>query len=267
MKTLDSYLDGTHLYGDDFTASEIAAWYADEKEAYADLGARDAATYQYEYHAWNAYHAYRYLRGWEFAHVLGFGSAYGDELLPIIAQIRRLTIVDPSDAFVSEHVHGIPATYVKPRPDGTLAMPDGTFDLITCLGVLHHIPNVSAVVSELARTLKQGGHFIVREPIVSMGDWRRPRPGLTRRERGIPLAILQRIVGDAGLLIERQTLCDFPLTRRLLRTFWTHVYNSRVATRVDALASAAFAWNVNYHPRRAWQRLRPTSAFLMLRKP
>jgi len=267
MKNPDAYLDGTRLYGDDFSAPQIAEWYADEEEGYANLGARDTGNYQYGYHAWNIYHAYRYLRGREFQHALGFGSAYGDELLPIISQIRRLTIVDSSDAFVRDRVHGIPVTYVKPSPDGRLPMADGSFDLITCLGVLHHIPNVSFVVSELARTLRPGGQLVMREPIVSMGDWRRVRPGLTARERGIPLAILQRIVHDSGLLIERQALCDFPLTRRVLSVFWTHVYNSSVASRVDAVISAAFAWNVNYHPRTAWQRLRPTSTFLILKKP
>ncbi len=33
---------GESIYGDDFTPDEILAWFKDEAEAYADLGAKDA---------------------------------------------------------------------------------------------------------------------------------------------------------------------------------------------------------------------------------
>lgn len=56
------------------------------------------------------------------------------------------------------------------------------FDLITCLGALHRIPNVSMVVNELYRCLGKGGYLLLREPVVSMGDWSVPREGLTKRE-------------------------------------------------------------------------------------
>jgi SAM-dependent methyltransferase len=263
---IDPYLQGKRLYGDDFSAEQIAKWYADEKEGYAQLGAAEASTYEYGYHALNSYHAFRHLRRQTFPVALGFGSAYGDELLPIISQIGQLTVVDPSDAFARQSVHGVPANYIRPKPDGMLPMPDNTFDLITCLGVLHHIPNVSCVVGEFARTLKPGGRIVLREPIVSMGDWRRPRAGLTKRERGIPLPILRTIIGAAGLAIEHESLCLFPLTMRLARMLDWQLYNSGLVTRLDGLLCAAFARNVNYHPRSALQRLRPTSVFLVLRK-
>ena len=266
MDNIDIYLEGKLLYGDDFSASQIAEWYADEKEGYADLGAKDAATYKYGYHAWNTYHAYRHLRSEAFPHVMGFGSAYGDELLPIISKIGKITIVD-THSFVRESVHGVPARYIKPTPNGSLPLEDDAFDLITRLGVLHHIANVSFVVSELARTLKPGGYIVVREPIVSMGDWRKPRRGSTKRERGIPIHLLDTIVRDSGLVVNRKSLCAFPLTPRMFRMLRSGVYNSSIATKVDALLSAAFAWNVNYHARNALQRLRPTSVFLILEKP
>ncbi len=267
MDNVDAYFSGRQLYGDDFNESQIAAWYADEKEGYANLGARNASTYRYAYHAQNVYHAYRHLRAESFPHVMGFGSAYGDELLPIISRIGMLTIVDPSDAFVKESVHGVPAQYVRPVPSGKLPMDDDTFDLITCIGVLHHIPNVSFVVSELARTLKPGSQMILKEPINSMGDWRKSRPGLTARERGIPLGIFRSIVRKAGLVVDHESLHSFSLTPRLFSMFKSGPYNSTIATRVDALLSAGFAWNVNYHPRSFFQRLRPIAVCLVLHKP
>jgi SAM-dependent methyltransferase len=201
-----------------------------------------------------------------FDHVLGFGAAYGHELEPILPRIRRITIVDPSAAFVRDSIGGVPTAYVNPRPSGLLAMPSAQVDLITCFGTLHHVPNVSTVMSELARVLAPGGFMLLREPIVSLGDWRRPRYGLTRHERGIPLDILQSIVASSGLRVIREYLCDFPLTHRLFRLWRSDPFNSRLITRVDSAFCRAFAWNTNYHPRTAVQRFRPKSVALVLGK-
>ena len=130
---------------------------------------------------------------------------------------EHLTVVDPSQAFVCDRVHGIPATYVKPAADGTLPFGDGAFDLITCLGVLHHIPNVSRVLSELYRCLACGGYALLREPVISMGDWRLPRRGLTRRERGIPLPLFRRLLRETGFELASERLCLFPPIPRLWR--------------------------------------------------
>ena len=264
---MDSYFQGQSLYGNDFTTEQIAAWYADEAEGYANLGARDAQSYRYGYHAWNRAHGYRYLPKGPLPQVLGFGSAYGDELLPVADRAQAITVVDPSDAFSRAEVHGVPATYVKPAPSGDLPLPAGHFDLVTCLGVLHHIPNVRHVLGELARVTRPGGSLLVREPIVSMGDWRQPRKGLTRRERGLPLAWMEQAIADSGLTVVKRTLCGFPLTPRLFKPLRDGVYNSPVATWVDTQLCAAFGFNVNYHPRTAFDRLRPMAAFFVLRKP
>jgi len=270
MENIDEYLSGRRLYGDDLPPEQIQAWHEDEKEGYANLGAGmtpESGGYGYVYHALNRFHAYRRITPGTAMSVLGFGSAYGDELVPLIRHVGDLTIVDPSDAFRSEKVHGVPCHYVKPAADGVLPLATGQFDLITCFGVLHHIPNVSAVVSELARVLRPGGVLLLREPIVSMGDWRYPRPGLTRHERGIPLGLLRRIVETAGLQIEHEGLCLFPPVAKIVGPLRKDVYNSRSATLLDAFLSRLFAWNLRYHARNALQKLRPTSAFYVLKKP
>lgn len=198
---------------------------------------------------------------------MAFGGAYGDELLPIISGVSAVTIVDPSDTFARDYIHGVTVSYIKPPPDGTLPFTEAIFDLITCFGVLHHIANVSFVITEIARCCKPGGYVLLREPIISMGDWRSPRRGLTKRERGISLPILESAVGKAGLVVARRGLCDFPLTPRIFKPVRSDPYNSIIATWMDALLSKAFAWNVNYHPRNVFRRLRPRCAFLVLRKP
>jgi SAM-dependent methyltransferase len=278
MDDIDCYLRGEAVYGDDFTDAQIADWFADEREGYANLRLGNVAPYYYEYHAWNRLHAYRHLPNTSFQHVLGFGSAYGDELLPIIRRIRSITVVDPSSQFRREQVHGVPAKYISPVPNGSLSFEDGCFDLITCFGVLHHIPNVSFVIRELARCLRSGGHMVLREPITSMGDWRKHRPHLTKRERGIPLQILERIVWDSGLTTIKRSFCGFNYSVRLFSPFCKDVYNCFTATLLDAVLSAIFAWNVRYHCfhdlawnlRHQWrdtiQSFFPTSVYLVLRK-
>ena len=67
-------LRGEQLYGDDFTPEQIARWYVDEQEGYANLGAKDEKSYRYYYHATNRLLGYRHLPDRRFAHALGIGS-------------------------------------------------------------------------------------------------------------------------------------------------------------------------------------------------
>lgn len=258
------YFAGKRIFGDSFTGSEICAWYEDEKEGYADLVSESSGGYQYAYHALNDLHGYRYLTEPNFASVLGMGSAYGDEFLPIADRFRSLAIVDPSSHF-EECARRLPLTprYVRPSPDGILPFEDNVFTLITCLGVLHHIPNVTRVVGEMARCLGPGGRLLVREPIVSMGDWRRPRRGLTKRERGIPRELLLNAFTNSGLQVERATDCMFPAVPRIARMMGAEPYNSRFWTYCDLLLSAMFRWNYTYHPTSVWRKLRPTGIYIV----
>ena len=80
------------------------------------------------------------------------------------------------------------------RMPGVIRYGGGYFDLIVCFGALHHIPNVSRIIGEFYRCSEKGGYVLMREPIISMGDWTKKRKGLTRRERGIPLKILRDII-------------------------------------------------------------------------
>lgn len=260
------FLSGKRLYGNDFGPEDLDRWYAEEAEGYADLGAKERDSYHYEYHALNWQHAYRHLPDRGAWRILGLGSAYGEELRPMLDQAQSITILDPSSAFEHERLGDVPLQYVKPQVSGIIPIADDSFDLATSFGVLHHIANVGFVLSEIFRTLASGGYFVLREPIVSMGDWRLPRPGLTRNERGIPLDILRQLTRDAGFKMVRETLCDFPLTRPILGKFRGDVFNDKTATIFDAAISQLFAWNIRYHATSNWQKLRPASCAMVLKK-
>lgn len=256
---------GEQLYGDDFDEEQIEQWFADEAEGYYNLGS-DAAK-AYGYHALNKRHGFSALGHQRFRHVLGVGSAYGEELSPIVPRCERITILEPAPGFVATDIHGVSVDYVKPEASGDLPFDDETFDLVTCLGVLHHIPNVSKVVGELFRCLAPGGYALIREPTTSMGDWRQPRSGLTKRERGIPAHLLEDLVQSTGFRTVRKRRCTFSLTSRARYLVSGPVYNNASIVRLDELVCSLPIWSRRYHARNALQKLRAVSVFYVLQRP
>lgn len=261
------YFTGRKLIGDDFTRSQIDAWFMEEAEGYADLGAKEKESYSYHYFALNHFHGFRHLPPIENANILGFGSAYGDELKPIAQGAKSISIIDPSDHFKVEHLNGVPVNYVKPSPSGALPFANDTFDVATCFGVLHHIPNVTYVVSEIGRVVKPSGYVIIREPTVNMGDWRKPRRGLTSRERGIPVHIMEHALESAGLKILRRSPCAFPVTQRVAKKIGVkQAYNSPFFTFLDWAMCKASEWNYSYDRQGFLNKLCPTSFFWICQK-
>lgn len=261
---LEACFQGNRLYGDDFDSRAIEAWHADEEEGYSSLVDENGGSYSYVYHALNTIHGFSRLSSGPLGQVLSFGGAYGDELQPICGRIDGVTILEPSGVMKVAELCGQPVTYVKAVPNGSLPFPDGSFDLVTCFGVLHHIPNVSFVVGELRRVLRPGGALLLREPINSMGDWRRPRPGLTRHERGIPLGLLRDLIARVGFDVRHESLLGFRPIPILAQRLGIAAYNSTVVTRLDSALAGLFRWNYRYHATNVWEKLRPTSAFFVL---
>lgn len=263
---LEEYFRGNRIFGDELDAEEIDAWYNDEKDAYVNLGAKDLSSYHYAYHALNIVLGYAFLEKQMYRHVLGIGSAYGHELEPIAGRIARISIVEPSRHFRVTDVKGTPVTCCSADAGGKLVLDDESVDLITCFGVLHHIPNVTEVTQEMHRCLQKGGELLVREPIVSMGDWRKPRSGLTSRERGLPLEVFTDILANAGFEVSRRSLFGFMPVVKLVRLVSDLPYNNRYFTRVDKTLAGWFSWNYRYHRVSIFSRFSPASCFWVARK-
>ncbi|HUW83054.1 MAG TPA: class I SAM-dependent methyltransferase [Phycisphaerae bacterium] len=265
--TMSIYFSGEKLYGDDFTLEQIEQWFSDEQEGYADLGAKDKQNYRYGYHQLNMRHGYSCLGPRRFKHALGLGSAYGAEFIPIADRIGFITILDPSEAFSgTKAINGVPCEYCRPNIDGGMPFQNESFDLITCLGVMHHIPNVSKVMKECFRCVQTSGVMVIREPIVSMGDWRQPRAGLTKRERGIPIRVFRRVIIDSGFTIKREALCNFPAIPKPAARIGVVAYNNYALVWLDDVLSRVFSWNTKYHRTNFIAKLGPSSAFFVLTK-
>lgn len=266
---MKEYFEGKKLYGNDFSFEEIKKWYDYEAEGYADLGSKDKNSYMYGYHMMNRIHGYNKIKKINFENVLGLGSAWGDEFEPIVGKIENLTIIEPSDNLINDRIGNIVPKYVKPEISGRLAFGDKTFDLITCFGTLHHIPNVSFVLSELIRVLKPNGYFLLREPIISMGDWRKPRKGLTRNERGIPVSFFDKELAKYSIEIVSKEYC-FTITSLLQRVIGfllkKTIYSYKCYVLFDKFISRLLKRNVRYHATKKINRISPQSIFYVIKK-
>lgn len=265
--SFNEYISGKNLYGDDFNEEQIFKWYKDEEEGYANLGSNDKEKYTYQYVEMNKLYGFKYIsKRRKFKNALGLGSAYGYEFLEIIDQIENLTIIEPSEQLRSDKLGKIRPNYVKPNTLGNLNFKDNTFDLIICLGVLHHIPNVSFVLQELHRVLAPDGILILREPIVSMGDWRAVRVGLTKNERGIPLGLFDQFIKTKNLKILSRKYCDSPFAYKTFQKLFCIKYNTLFIQLMDKLFSKLFSWNYKYHQSSIFEKLSPKGVYLVLKK-
>lgn len=260
-------LQGEDLYGDDFTAEQVEQWFRDEAEAYFEMSGQSQDPANYGYRELNRQALFCHVpSSRRFRHALGFGSGYGTELAPLAGQIEQLTIIESSEGYGRDPALIMPTTVVSAQPSGDLALGDATVDLVTCLNVLHHIPNVSHVLGEFARVLASGGLLLLSEPVTSMGgNWGTSRPGLTPHERGIPPARLRHRLEADGFMIEHDTFTIFPPILKLWK-LGPAPYNSRVLTSLDRVLCRALAPRVRYHAMNRWQKVRPTEIVIMARR-
>ncbi len=150
---------------------------------------------------------------------------------------------------------------------GDIGLDSATVDLATSFGVLHHIPNVSHVVAEIARVLKPGGLFVLREPISSMGDWRKARAGLTANERGLPIKWFDSLALANGFEIVARHACMFgPLSTIAKKLGVSLPFASMPIVKLDWVISEAFRWNARYWRDSFAKKLAPTSAFWVLKR-
>lgn len=265
----NKYLSGLALYGDNLSTDDIRAWYAVEESGYYDLVTNiffKDAEYTYEYAALNEYHGYRHIRGRHFRRALALGCARGDDVAPFADNVDEFLAIEPVEKWWAPSIGGKRAKFVKPSLAGDIPCGEGKIDLVVCLGILHHIPNVTHVISEIARVSATGAYFLMREPISTMGDWRKPRAGLTKNERGFHLMWFEETLLRAGFRIERRAFCMFPTTVRLGKLFNTNAYAHRTFVIQDHLVSSIMSWNYHYHRDNLFKKLAPGSVFYVLRK-
>jgi SAM-dependent methyltransferase len=172
---------------------------------------------------------------------LALGCAAGDDIAPLAAVVQRFIAIEPAEKWWHDDIGGKPASYMSPSAIGDIKVDSATVDLATSFGVLHHIPNVSHVVGEVARALKPGGLFVLREPISSLGDWRKARAGLTANERGLPIEWFESLARRTGFKILARHACKFgPLSAITKKLGISMPFAKMPIVKLDWLMSGRF---------------------------
>jgi SAM-dependent methyltransferase len=264
---------GRSLYGDNFSSDQIQEWYDSEVTGYFDLLSDHykltdvGGEYAYQYAALNHFHAFDLLLQRQFDVCLALGCAAGDDIAPLAPAVRQFIAIEPAEKWWRDSIGGKPAVYMKPSPIGDIALESGSVDLATSIGVLHHIPNVSHVVAEIARVLRPGGLFVLREPISSMGDWRKGRAGLTAHERGLPMKWFETLAQDKGFRVVARRACMFgPLSAVSKKLRISRPFAALPFVIIDYLLSQALRWNTRYWRDSFAKKLAPSSAFWTLER-
>ena len=265
-ESLKDYYSGRKLYGDDFNLNEIREWYQLEENAcyeVYDQGRKRMPNNDHLHWCCGYRHVLADRPG--LGKVLGLGSGNGEEFRPVRKRIEHLYIVESAAGYLKNDAT---TTYAKAQVDGSLTFPDSFFDTAVNIAVLHHIPNVTHVLSELFRVLKPGGYCLVKEPITTLGAWHQARKaGLCPCERGFPRSLLDEMAQRAGFEIVRKTYYEFPPLRHVRDGLGIDTYNSIFWTAFDILCCKLTDWNYRYHRVNWFQKLAPSYVFLVLRKP
>jgi len=264
---MNQYLKGEKVYGDDFTLDQIKEWYKDEEKGYYNLynsnNGKEKVNYDNKIHS---FYAYDKLCCRKFNNAMGLGSADGREFLPIIHNINQLSIVEIAEEFYKESIEGTPTKYIKPDVSGKLPYADDSFDLIMASSVLHHIPNIKYVWSELDRCLMSGGVLIVQEPIVYMGGMEGQREGLTLRERGIPMIFFSERLLQYNVVVK--AYFDHGISRKIIGPLINKsLMDSNGLLKVDQWLCRKMALKSKYFTNNVMQKLfQAASVYLVLEK-
>jgi SAM-dependent methyltransferase len=266
---------GHVLAGDDYSPEQISRWFSQEKEAFfSDDQGNSHIDPFYAYMRSLTRRlggvALRELAGGRRSMlVLGPGSGLEIEEFIGTDDEWRITLIEASENFRQQLAQRFPTSVVIPATEsGELQVPSKSVDLILALSVLHHIPNVSFVLGEFARILKDDGFAIIREPCSSMGDWRKPRLA-TPNERGIGKSWMLEAARRVGLVPAQRPvpILFHPLSILTKKLGVGRLMHTSLYYRLDAAISRIFQCNDHYW-RDSWRKkLGPSAYFYVFKKP
>jgi len=97
---------------------------------------------------------------------LDFGSGVGAGAILLASHGFEVTLADiagPLLEFAAWRLsrRGLPATFIDLK---AASLPEGRYDLVTCLDTLEHVPNPRDTIAHIRRSLRPGGILIVHAP-------------------------------------------------------------------------------------------------------
>jgi SAM-dependent methyltransferase len=119
-----------------------------------------------------------------------------------LRRFGRAQGIDADPAAV-EFSHRRGVTEVKHVPPGPLPFEDGSFDVVTALDVLEHIPDDRAALADMVRVLRPGGTLMLTVPAYEF-LWG-PQDEISHHERRYVKRGLRARLRGAGVRIDRLT--------------------------------------------------------------
>lgn len=98
---------------------------------------------------------------------IGCGTGiYFDLLAPLTGSVEALDLSEDMIRIAQDYCErsGLKTIHPKVGTADRLDYPDGSFDVVLALDLLHHVPNLDGLLAEVHRVLRKGGHFFVFEP-------------------------------------------------------------------------------------------------------
>lgn len=102
------------------------------------------------------------LRKKHFKHAVDVGGGYGRLSAVLTQYADKVTLAEPSQQqldIAKEYLKDFPTVDRKLMQADNLQFKDSSVDLVVVVRVLHHLPDPSAELAEIARILKPGGYF------------------------------------------------------------------------------------------------------------
>ena len=108
--------------------------------------------------------------------------------------------------------------------------------------------------------------MLIREPIASLGDFTKPRPGMTANERGIPVKLMRGYMEQVSLSVDDTIYASCAIPQVLARVFKLKPFRSPVFVSIDRAMSHAMAWNNRYWRKSFKDKIAPAMAAYIVTK-
>jgi ubiquinone/menaquinone biosynthesis C-methylase UbiE len=105
---------------------------------------------------------------------IGCGQGMGAKIIHDLFSPKKYVGIDLDAKMIRrarQKGSGLPHTTFMEGDASNLPFPDESFDLVVDFGIVHHIPNWRDALTEVHRTLKEGGEFLYEE--LSIETWGR----------------------------------------------------------------------------------------------
>ena len=266
---------GDILAGDSFPTRKLEEWYEQEKEAFYESEGTVS-----ENDLWYTYMRYtnrilvfnlvskKYPMDDGAILFLGTGSGIEADEFYQSHPLWKFTFLESSSSYKSIlHAKFIKSVVIEAAIEGHINVDDNSQDIICAFHVLHHIANVTLVMSELHRVVKHGGLVIIREPCSSMGDWRFQRSA-TPNERGISKKYMLKAASSIGFKCYKQPIPVVlePINKFLRKINMLERIPFRVVYIIDRILSLLFSINDQYWRDTWYKKIGPSSYLYVFQK-